>query len=95
VQIAGYGIADAEHALSKEVGRAIPSAKLDIRSIRRTDPAPRIVEEFELDYVLNVEVEVEAVSAVDTRRLAFAEARRLLRGTRFEHVEWVDFNYRI
>lgn len=88
VELPGYGVADAEHRLEKELAAALPTATLRIEEIRRRDPAPRIVEEYEIRFRLTATFEVEETDEEKRVRAAFAAGREALRGTRFEKVAW-------
>lgn len=79
---------DAERTLAKELARALPGAELDVREIHRTDPEPRIAENFRLVYSLTTGIEVEADDEESARTAAYRTARRALEGTRFARVPW-------
>jgi hypothetical protein len=59
-QTIGCGFADAEHSLMKELGRALPAARLIVRVLSRVDPQPRVVESYQVKYELKVGIEVDA-----------------------------------
>lgn len=89
VEIPGYGVADAEHRMEKELSSLLPGAIVHVQQIRRTDPQPRIVEAYLIDYGVVVELEVEPNEEGKTDRAAYAAARERVRGSRFERMEWV------
>lgn len=91
VEIPGYGIADAEDRLEKEIRAVFPDALIRLLQTRRTDPEPRIVEQFEIEYrvVVAVEVDAEAGDAEKMRRRAFASAREMVSGSRIEKIQWM------
>jgi hypothetical protein len=86
----GYGLADAELSLMKELDRALPGARLIVRVLSRVDPEPRIVESYQVNYELKAAIEVDAENPAAARRTAFASAREALLGTRLERVEWKE-----
>lgn len=90
-EVPAYGIADAEHQLEKELKGVDPAAGIRITQTRRTDLRQRIVEEFELSYLLTVSVVVsrDRESAEEACKAAFAAARQLVEGTRFRGVRWI------
>ena len=88
MEIAAYGSADAEARVEKELLRALPSARIDVRAIRRTDEETRIVESFQIDYLLRTEALSEGEDEESARRAAFAAARSALQGTRFQRISW-------
>ena len=91
VEIPGYGIADAEDRLEKEIRTVFPDALIRLLQTRRTDPEPRIVEEFEIEYrvVVGVEVDSGTGDAEKMQRKAFAVAREAVSGTRIEKIQWL------
>src|SRR5690606_25145945 len=48
VEVAAYGVADAEHLVQTELERLWPGARVRVPEVRRTGEEPRIVEEFEV-----------------------------------------------
>lgn len=88
VVVAGYGVADAEHRVEKELGRLWPGARVSIRDVARSDDRERIVEEFEVGFRLEGEVQAEAESAERAVREAFREARTRLEGSRYWKTSW-------
>ena len=85
-RIAAFGATDAENTLHKELDRAYPGARLEIRQMRYPEGPARVVEEFDIEFKLEVEVGVEAEDEASARRAAFSAARRALQGTRFARV---------
>ena len=87
MEVAGYGVADAEHLVEKELGRLWPDGRVTVANIAREGP-PRIVEEFEVEYRLDGTVEVEAESPEEAPREAFRELRRRVGGSRYARTAW-------
>ena len=88
VEVPGYGVADAEHRLEKEIAALDPTATVQIREIRRVDSEARIVETFALSFAIRMELDVEEEEEGEARRKAFAAARDILKGSRYERVAW-------
>lgn len=89
LEIPGYGIADAEDRLEKDVRALFPDALFRILQTRRTDPEPKIVETFEVEYRVVVAIEVDPDEPEKMRRKAFAKAREAVLGSRIEQIGWV------
>jgi hypothetical protein len=88
-EIAAYGVADAEASIAKELTATLPGALVDVREVRRTEPQPRIVEIFVVQYKVKLPVEVATdLKEEDARRQAFRSGRAALKGTRFERTAW-------
>jgi hypothetical protein len=87
VEVAGYGVADAEHLVEKALGRLWPEGRITVANITREGP-PRIVEEFEVEYRLEGTVEVEAESPEEASREAFRELRQRMDGSRYARTAW-------
>lgn len=87
MSVAGFGVADAEHVVLKEIGRAWPEARASIVGIRRTGE-DRIVEEFTVEYIVSADVQAESVSETGATGAAFRHARRIFSGTRYRRTEW-------
>jgi hypothetical protein len=88
VELAAYGVADAEHQVEKELRELWPEARVDLLEVARTLPEPRIVEEFAIRYRIRGTVPVEAESDDDARRAAFRALRQRFAGTRHDRVAW-------
>lgn len=88
VELAAYGIADAEHQAEKELRAAWPEARIAVVELSRQGDQPRIVEEFVVRYRLSGTVAVDAESADDARRAALRTLRERFADTRFAHVVW-------
>lgn len=88
VDIAAYGIGDAEHRVEKEITAALSDARVEIREVRRLTANSRIVEEFRLSYAVTTTLDVDAPNDSDARRQAFAAGRRALGETRFARIAW-------
>lgn len=89
VEIPGYGLADAEHRLEKELKSLLPGGTVQVQQIRRTDPEPRIVESYLISFSVVTDLEVEPSDEGKVERAAYAAARERVRSSRFERVEWV------
>lgn len=89
VRIAAYGVADAEHLVEKELTRLWPAASVRIERISRAGD-PRIVEEFDVAYLLEGEQEVEAPTPAEAPASAFRHLRALLAGSRYGKTEWEE-----
>lgn len=89
VEIPGYGLADAEHRLEKELKTILSGGIVQVQQIRRTDPEPRIVESYLISFSVVIELEVEPVEEGKVERAAYGAARERVRSSRFERVEWV------
>ena len=87
VEIAAYGVADAEDQVTKELSRALPGAKIELPSIHREGPR-RIVESFTIGYQVRIEIPTEAEDRDSARRKAMSTARDALRDTRFARIAW-------
>ena len=88
VELAAYGVADAEHQVEKELRELWPDARVDLLEVARTLPEPRIVEEFAVRYRIRGTVAVDAESDEDARRAAVRALRERFAGTRHERVAW-------
>ncbi len=88
VELAAYGVADAEHQVEKELRELWPEARVDLVDVARTLPEPRIVEEFAVRYRVGGIVVVEAESEADARRAAFRTLRERFAGTRHGSIAW-------
>lgn len=88
VELAAYGIADAEHQAEKEIRAAWPAARISIVEVSRSAPGERIVEEFAIRYRVFGTVTVDAESTDEARRLALRDLRAKFEGTRFVRIAW-------
>lgn len=88
VEIAAYGVGDAEHATEKEIRRVWPDARVEVTEIARTGEGRKIVEEFAVGFALRVDLRVEGSTPEEARREAFRVARMCVAGTRFERTAW-------
>ena len=88
VELAAYGIADAEHQVEKELGEIWPGARVEIVEVARTEPAPRIVEEFAVRYRLRATVPVDVEAEGDARRAALRLLHERFAGTRYARIAW-------
>jgi hypothetical protein len=87
VELAGYGVADAEHRVEKELAALWPEGRVEVAEVARTGTG-RIVEEFAVAYRVHGEVPVDAASATEAARLALRSLRERFAGSRFERVAW-------
>lgn len=87
VELAGYGMADAEHRVEKELAALWPAAAVEVLEVARAGDG-RIVEEFGVRYRLAGAEEVEAESAAAARRAVLRGLRARFDGTRFARVAW-------
>jgi hypothetical protein len=87
VEVAAYGLADAEHRVTKELGLLWPEATVEVLEVRRPEGEPRIVEELTVSYRVTAEASVEAPSREEAPGEAFRLVRGLLRGSRFQRME--------
>ena len=88
VQLAAYGVADAEHQVEKEIAAAWPEAQVGIAEIGRAAHAGRIVEEFAVAYQIRGTLDVESSSPEEARSRALRTVRERFNQTRFRHVAW-------
>jgi hypothetical protein len=88
VELAAYGLADAEHQVEKELRALWPDAAVEVLDVGRMDEKPRIVEEFRVRYRLRVVVSEDADTMADARRFALRRLRERFTGSRFERVAW-------
>jgi hypothetical protein len=88
VELAAYGIADAEHQVEKELREIWPDARVDVLEVARTRPEPRIVEEFAVRYRFRATVPVEVEKEADGRRAALRLLNQRFAGTRFARIAW-------
>ena len=86
VEVAAYGIADAEHLVEKELLRIWPHATVRILDVSRSD-APAIVEHLSVAFRLTVTLATEADEPAAANREALRTARERLAGSRYERVE--------
>ena len=88
VELAAYGVADAEHQVEKEVRAAWPEARVEVLEVSRAGARGRIVEEFAVSYRVRGTVTVEVEDAKEARRTALREVRGRLAGTRHARIAW-------
>ncbi|HEX8245207.1 MAG TPA: hypothetical protein VF541_16970 [Longimicrobium sp.] len=88
VELAAYGMADAEHQVQKELCELWPGARVDVLEVARTDPEPRIVEEFAVRYRLRATVAVEVETEDEARRAALRLLNARFAGSRYARVSW-------
>jgi hypothetical protein len=88
VELAAYGVADAEAQVEKELRALWPEARVDLLDVARTLPEPRIVEDFAVRYRIRGTLTVEAENDEDARRAAFRTLRERFDGTRHARIAW-------
>lgn len=89
VELAAYGLADAEHQVEKEIRALWPAAAaVEVTDVARVDEASRIVEEFRVRYRVRGLVAVEADTQADARKAALRTMRDRFIGSRFERITW-------
>lgn len=88
VELAAYGLADAEHQVEKELHALWPEASVDVLDVARADDRSRIVEEFLVRYRMRGAVLVDADTSADARKSALRMLRERFAGSRFERVAW-------
>lgn len=84
MELAAYGMSDAEHRVEKELAGLWPGSRVEVLEVARAGPAGRIVEEFAVTCRVTGEVAAEAVE--DPLAAAIRSLRQRFRGTRFERV---------
>jgi len=87
VEVAAYGLADAEHRVEKELHRLWAGCRVDILEVGRPGGGARIVEEFVVRYRVEGSAEVEAESADAAREGALRKVRGGFAGSRFGRIE--------
>ncbi|HYR09336.1 MAG TPA: hypothetical protein VEQ60_16245 [Longimicrobium sp.] len=89
VELAAYGLADAEHQVEKEIRALWPAAAaVDVTDVARMDEASRIVEEFRVGYRVRGVVSVTADTEAEARKAALRMMRDRFIGSRFERITW-------
>lgn len=88
VELAAYGVADAEHQVEKELRAAWPGARVTVVEVARTAPGERIVEEFAVRYRVSGTVAVDVESPDEARRAALRTLRERFDGTRYARIVW-------
>ena len=89
VELAAYGLADAEHQVEKEVRALWPhAAAVEVTDVSRIDEASRIVEEFRVRYRVRGLVPVVADTDADARKAALRMMRDRFLGSRYERITW-------
>jgi hypothetical protein len=85
VELAAYGVADAEHRVEKELGGLWPGARVEVLEVARTGGPGRIVEEFAVRYRLRG---VEPLTDhPDAAAVALRALRERFSGSRFERID--------
>lgn len=88
VELAAYGLADAEHQVEKELRALWPDAVVEVTDVGRADASARIVEEFRVSYRVRGAVSAEGDTEADARKAALRTLRDRFAGSRFERIAW-------
>lgn len=88
VELAAFGVADAEHRVEKEIRQHLPEARVSIGSVERSAHPPRIVEEFTVSYTVRLTLSVTGEDVEAARSAAFRATREMLSGSRYERTVW-------
>lgn len=92
VELAAYGLADAEHQVEKELRALWPQASVDVTDVSRMGDAGRIVEEFRVSYRVRGVVPTVADTDAEARKAALRVMRDRFLGSRFERITWEVVN---
>lgn len=87
VELAAYGVADAEHRVEKELAALWPEGRVEVAEVARTG-AGRIVEEFSVAYRVRGDVAVAGAPGEEAERAALRALREGFAGSRYERVAW-------
>jgi hypothetical protein len=87
VELAAYGLADAEHRVEKELRAAWPGCAVEVLEVTRPRGAARIVEEFAVRYRVRGAEEVGAGTGAEQRAAALRVVRARFAGSRFERID--------
>ena len=88
VELAAFGVADAEHQVEKELLDLWPGCVAEVVDIARTDERSRIVEEFAVRYRVRGTESVAASGEPAARAVVLRSLRERFAGTRFAAVAW-------
>lgn len=89
VEIAAYGMADAEHLVEKEIAGLWPGVHVRILEVRRpAGAAERIAEEFTVEYRVSGALAVEAPDMNTARTEGFRQARARFAISRYRRIQW-------
>ena len=88
VDLAAYGLTDAEHQVEKEIRAVWPEAVVEVTGVERLDEVSRIVEEFRVSYRVRGVVAVDAEGADAARKAALRLLRDRFAGSRFARITW-------
>jgi hypothetical protein len=88
VELAAYGLADAEHQVEKELRALWPEAAVHVLDVARSEGGSRIVEEFRIRYRVQGTIAVTAPTEDEARKSALRVLRERFTGSRFELVTW-------
>lgn len=87
VELAAYGLADAEHQVEKEIRALWPDAAVEVLEVSRAG-AGRIVEEFAVAYRVRATITAEADTLPDARKAALRMLREAFEGSRYARIAW-------
>ncbi len=87
VEIAAYGLNDAEHRVEKEILGLWPETAVSITAVRRAEGPPRIVDEFAVSYRIEATLDTALEDSEEAMREAFRLARGHFEGTPYRHLE--------
>jgi hypothetical protein len=88
VELAAYGLADAEHQVEKELRALWPQAAVEVTDVSRMGEPGRIVEEFRVSYRVRGVVPTVADTDAEARKAALRVMRDRFLGSRFERITW-------
>ena len=88
VELAAYGLADAEHQVEKEIRALWPDARVEVLDVGRVEAGARIVEEFRVRYRVRGVRPADADTLADARKAALRDLRDRFAGSRFERIAW-------
>ncbi|HWK88396.1 MAG TPA: hypothetical protein VNP72_00325 [Longimicrobium sp.] len=88
VELAAYGLADAEHQVEKEIRALWPDAAVEVLEVSRAGGGGRIVEEFAVAYRVRATLAVDADTPADARRSALRTLRDRFEGSRYARIAW-------
>lgn len=87
VEVAAYGLADAEHQVEKEIAALWPEAAVEVTEVSRAGSGT-IVEEFAVRYRVRGMVTMEAASPAEARSAALRVLRDRFAASRYARIAW-------
>ncbi|HEX5520617.1 MAG TPA: hypothetical protein VFX29_02935 [Longimicrobiaceae bacterium] len=88
VEVAAYGLADAEHLVEKEITRVCPDGVVEVLEVARAGTGARIAEEFVVRYRVRVTLSIEAESGDEAKRAALRRQQERFAGSRYQRTAW-------